>query len=507
MILTNLKSKAEEKKFESIFKKFRDYVKKRKCKPLIISDFLEQHIDRDKEPDLFERFIDELSDKLDYLPEYGLSYETETGQLCYYYLPEVYKGARFLVKPTEEEIDRGILIPGHRFLPFINIEFTPLGASVFDGRRQIPVKTEQISIEELKPAVSYYPMPMPEYLIDDGNTLEVYSDYSDDDLVTIGVYDLTSFYKKHKFKYGDSIIFKLKDFVKGVLEISYKSAEEHLADMGSILRWVALMDEGLKRSLDVFRYMAFADDQLNFAYLAESDFLLNNPVIDIPGFLQLSKNIHISYINDNAVFSSNEHPDLADAFSDFDHFSEYMNEMTQMDPDSLDTIDDILKFIGHDLIEEEVKAYMYDELFHKGASFEAVWQRCFEDTSAAFAEFSCLEDNLRILMKKLWKSVKSDYKPENDKLKGPLREEYLKIKDSHNRWLRKIVTGNEKVFLSDDLLEIAKLSRCLSEFIIRCNYDFPYEINNFDEALEELKDFEYVFVNAQNDWTAKNLKK
>lgn len=508
MAAKKISKKADEEKFDAILKQFKQNEKNNKDKPFIISDFLEQYVDEKEEPELFDKLCEKFADHLDLLPEYGLSYEQDSHKLCYYYLPYTYKGAKFCVKPTEDEIDRGILIPGHRFLPFINIEFTPSEPAVFEDHKQMPVKIEEISIEELKPAISYYPMPMADYLIDDGNNKEVYSDYSDDDLVFLDVYDLTSFYKKHKFKYGDSIIFELKDYSKGVLNISYKSAEEHLADMGTILRWVALLEEGLEVSLDAFLFMAFSDDQLNFAYLAAHEFLLKNPVIDIPGFLQLSKNIHLIYLNENAIFASEAQEELmTNDYPDFDLLMDHVNQVSQMDPDELDTIDEILKFIGHDLIEDEVKAYMYDELYRKGNSFETVWNRCFEDGTSAFSEFSCLEDNLRILMKNLWKSIKSDYKLEKDKLKGPLREECLKIKDSHNTWLKKIIANNEKVFLSDDLFEIAKLSRCMSDFIIKYNYDSPYEIGDYEEALEELKDFKVVFSTAQADWTAKNLKK
>jgi len=473
--------------------------------PFFFIDYVDNYIDSEEDSELFEEVFGNVSNLLDLSVEFALSINEESMEFCHFYLPAAFKGARFCIKPMEDEIDRGIMIPGSRFIPFVSVEYDARDTTVLDGHKRIFLKVESICVEDLESTLNCYPFPLEEYIENDGNTGDIYCDLEGDDEVKIEVYDFSLFYKKHNFKYGDYLVFTLEDFDKRVLSVEYRSFEDNVSDMGSILRWVALMEEGLLRSLEVFSFLTFADEQLSFSFLA-SDFLRENPVIGIDGFLKLSKKIRLDIFKGASVFMSTDDEDfLENKVAEFENLFD-IQDRHQINPDDLNTIDEILRYIGHDMKEDELKAYMYDELYHKRNDFEKAWSRCFNEKTVEFQEFSCLEDNLRILMKEMWKSVTSHYKREEDKAKGRIREKALKINDDHIEWLKNISSRSfgSTHFVNSDFLEIAEMSAFLSSIIVELNFDYPSDINGMKDLDEILNDFRNVFSRRKDEWREKN---
>ena len=57
--------------------------------------------------------------------------EFENGDTEYYiHRKKFFKGKQFLISPTEWEIEKGILIPGHRFLGLLNPNVFPIDVSL-----------------------------------------------------------------------------------------------------------------------------------------------------------------------------------------------------------------------------------------------------------------------------------------------------------------------------------------------------------------------------------------
>ena len=477
--------------------------------PIFIEDYI-NNMDIDKlEDETFLKLCEDLELEIDNHSFFAPTLMDNSDRIVFFYLPEAYKNAQFCIKPTEEELDLGILVPGHKFTPFLEWDISPAEANIYFKHNLLPIKKEKFLISDFIKYISYYPYGIDSYLDDEGTEFDP-EFFKPDDSLAVSVFNFGEFYREHNFQYGDFLVFTVKNYIKGEFSVEYRSAEAGIADMGTILRWIALMEDGLEEALQYYQYLLTSDEQLHFAFLKNKEFLLQYPVIHINGFLELSNRIKITSLNGSPLFISKDSKleidsTLSHKFDD-SNLQNIFNEISDKDIEKLETLDDILMYLGHDLTSEELEAYMRDELFHKSKSFENVWNRCFDDKAVEFEEFALLEDNLRTQSKKLWNKIFEKYDAEADEEFGEIREKVLLIKDNHLKWIRNMMqqTNDIDKLLNEDFVKLAELSSYLSAVIASLNCNKPsLPWKNKEEAFKHLDIFAERFNSSRMKWELK----
>ena len=120
------------------------------------------------------------------------------------------------IQPTEMEVENGILIVGHRILPFFPAGRNTDDIHIYDRDREIPTRRALFPMKHVRIFFSLmnlfnYPMEFdPRY----------------DDEVDIKVWDMSGWYEAQDFTVGDSIILTSRDFLQGSFDIRCKSGKE-----------------------------------------------------------------------------------------------------------------------------------------------------------------------------------------------------------------------------------------------------------------------------------------
>ncbi len=206
------------------------------------------------------------------------------------------KDVSFRVTPTDFEIDRGILIMGHRILPFLPFNRQVEDVDLWYKNRMVDQKEMLLSAAELEfyfglldfgeiPALDSHKLPHGEY------------EY------VVPAYDLQKFYREHKFKAGDSIIINPVDIRDCTFNIQYDSLENTVLHEESIKCWNELFIRALKRVLNRAVEKPFLEKQLTYGWYYMLGFMKRcemelKPGGEWPMLIVNSRDINLSELDD-----------------------------------------------------------------------------------------------------------------------------------------------------------------------------------------------------------------
>jgi hypothetical protein len=468
-------------------------------KPFIIDELNTQlwHETTMAAHNIIEEWLDESS-------EFVAIYDDEAKDDRWYHLPTYFTGSEFCVKPTKEEIAAGILYPGHRFIPFIHSDIHASKAMLFDGKQQISTFTITKPINEL---IQYHSIlgeyGMLEYFFEDheDNIMAIEIDTIPD--FRINVMDMKDFYQKHDFTYGDAILMKVESFYEGRLSLSYHTAADETSTYkGKVLKWSALFAQGLAKTLEDNDATMSIHEQLAATLMLNADFLLSNPVLHIGGFLALSKEYSLKSVNDGyaLIWDNDSEPELNYDFEmDFDEFEAIMED-SMAEPPSIESLDDILRYMGFDLSQDEIEAYTRDELFHGGTSYQNVMKRCLDERVAEFPEYEVYAVALDEHFSSIWADISVSYNRFADGNNGKIRAKALQIKDKQTIWMRSFNTiFTDITQFPESFMELAKSSGYLSQILVMLNNCDTLSSKEYQQMIATLDAFAAMNENMMND--------
>jgi hypothetical protein len=179
-----------------------------------------------------------------------------------------FESAAFVINPTKLELLNGILIPGHRCLPFANPTLLPQEYSFYWKGRLIPDTTTEGPPEEFYP---YYLLfgeeYAPQYVAKDNpeNEAAFNSDlYEDPPEVSIKTLDMRNLYREIGFVPGDHLVVRTRDWKEGSFDLE-KAAKEAWS-RSEIYAWIEAAEGGFE---DAFEYLgpgSSTEEQLAYAY-------------------------------------------------------------------------------------------------------------------------------------------------------------------------------------------------------------------------------------------------
>ncbi len=267
-----------------------------------------------------------------------------------------FSDAVFTIKPTRLELRNGILIPGHRCLPFANPVLLPNELSFIWKGKDIPFTSSEGPPEEY---YSYYDLYgeeySPQYVAKENpSNEEAYNadPYEDPPEVSIKVLDMRAAFRECSFIPGDRFEVRTLDWVSGRFELRHAPASQW--SDSELAEWVSAAETGFLRCFDRLGPAASTEEQIAFAYWYGDQRMKRTPAHSLEDFLyETSERIEPAAFGMETRFwlSGKEIPDSGPWAGDQDP------------PDKTET-ERILSQLGIPVSEYVVEAYVRDALFH-----------------------------------------------------------------------------------------------------------------------------------------------
>ena len=404
-----------------------------------------------------------------------------------------FNGASFLVTPSEYEIEKGILFPGHRFIPFCC-------TSVFPSEVSLACDKEQISQFEYKvthaDAVMYHSLigiyEMVDFFIAEHPSNAHAADSKDAAAeMILTVFDMKKFYAEKSFKSGDALLVVIDNWADGIFSFSHLPLKER--DIKTKKEWVMKLETALA---DVFdRFGSYIEIPEQFAQAFHIDkWLIDKPAASIDEFIHMTENVQITLLGSQTILAPAEGENPPDE-PEID-----VPDNVFVSGGKTGSLEEILEDLGSPLKQVEVESYMLDELYNAGTSFNAFCERCFPTGTLSFAD-DAQEAIFMNYLEDIWERRGEIYNRFDDDQKGLVRAKVLEIVDERNQWL----TGMKEDSIDPDLVKkkiepLAETSVRLRKLLEMLNSeDYAIddtEMQNILEAVEDMADVQNNIINS-----------
>ena len=216
----------------------------------------------------------------------------------------VFLNQPFIIKPLPTEIERGILIPGHRIMPFADPEKYPFRLLYYYNNKLIRKIDVDVPIADfLETNYLFGEEYIPQLLDADpaNTTFDITNaDHVLPNNVHITALNMEDFYKKNNFKEGDRIICKVFDWAHGVIELNVqKSTKENPFEITNEdelqATWQKDFSEALKETFKTHGPLGSIEEQLANTFATHSEKLCTNYCKSIEECLTEDKSVSINY--------------------------------------------------------------------------------------------------------------------------------------------------------------------------------------------------------------------
>ena len=377
--------------------------------------------------------------------------------------PLYYRGARLLITPTAEEIERRALIPGHRFEPFLCPLLRPWEAVLVGPKDAALPKT--VTEWDLDVLAKHYVLlgigDLPIILVSDRqeNATRLGTE-ADNPRVVVTTFDLTHEVEAG-MRAGDALLCTLEDWRNGRFSFRPVSAGELAGRGEERSRWIERIESGFLRAFDELGTVEPIGEQIADAYWYAGADALVDPRADLGELVATSTRISVQRLcTDDLLWHIGQEASEAAAWPD-----------SVCGPVGLDgSLEEILTDTGIALSPEEIEAYARDELSHGFTDPDRVARRALLSRRAAF-HGDAQEQAFRRLVAELFDRVRANYDPEEDKVVGSVREQALALADRDLAWLRSLdsLGFQPREIPSAELSSLAGHARFLSMLISATN--------------------------------------
>ncbi|MCL2440643.1 MAG: plasmid pRiA4b ORF-3 family protein [Treponema sp.] len=198
-----------------------------------------------------------------------------------------FEPAVFVITPSRQELLNGILIPGHRCVPFANPLTLPHRYKFFWKGEMIPVTTTEAPPEDLYPYYCVYGEEFaPQYIARDNyKNEEAYNadPYEDPPEVSIHTLDMRVIYRESSFVPGDRFIVRTIDWKECRYELEKAGKDDwNRADLD---KWLEAAESGFEDSFALLGPGAGTEEQIAFAYWFGGKRMREVPAYSLETFL------------------------------------------------------------------------------------------------------------------------------------------------------------------------------------------------------------------------------
>ena len=273
----------------------------------------------------------------------------------------------FVISPTKLELLNGILIPGHRCIPFANFAKMPHEYEFFWEGKQVPWTTSEGPPEEFYPYYNFFGEYAPQIVARDNPENENFFNfdpYEDPPEVSIHTLDMRNIFREAAFVPGDRFVVRTKDWKAGHFDLEkVKKGEWSKADLDE---WAEAAEKGFAASFSKMGPGPSTEEQIAFAYWHGGKRMKKLPAYSLEEFLyEVTEKIedNVDYgIESRFWFAGKDIPDG--------------NRLQgKASPPDRTPIEDILFDIGIPVSEYVVRAYVRDALFRNEKDVGKILER------------------------------------------------------------------------------------------------------------------------------------
>ncbi len=179
--------------------------------------------------------------------------------------------ARFRIHPTPEEIENGILVPGHRFLPFCHGETAGKTLFLYGRKHRIPFHDMILSYED---ACTYHSLLGYTWI---SGRSELPRPEENTEYYNFKVLDLRAFYRHYHFAQGDFIIAEILDPWTRTVKLRYQSRQAALQKAGLMRATDVALEKAFHHIMEQSHVLWSVPSQLFHALAAAPGFVLKHP--------------------------------------------------------------------------------------------------------------------------------------------------------------------------------------------------------------------------------------
>jgi hypothetical protein len=193
----------------------------------------------------------------------------------------------FVISPSRLELVNGILIPGHRCVPFANSSLFPHEYSFSWHGSPIPFTTTEGPPEEFYPYYSIFGEEYaPQYVArDNPENEEAFNRdlYDDPPEVSIKTLDMRNIYREASFVPGDRFVVRTLDWKQGNFELEKVGKGEW--SEAELNAWLLAAEEGFENSFSRLGPASCTEEQIAYAYWYGSSRMRELPAYSLEDYL------------------------------------------------------------------------------------------------------------------------------------------------------------------------------------------------------------------------------
>ncbi len=407
-----------------------------------------------------------------------------------------FNGMKFLITPDEWEINTGILFPGHRFVPYITENVFP--STVEMRIADTPAAMKKV-IVPLGTSFHYHILLGSEQIFDfllaDDPANEILKTRaSRTDSVTLTVFDLAEFYKKHDFIFGDALLCTVVDYENGVVDMEFFSGSERSSQAQK--NYLKTMDDAAKKVWDEFQDYPDIPEQL--AWMVYYSGISGIPGASIDEFIAGSEKVQLRPEGDHAVLTVPDEDEMHECGDDCacHHHEDDDDDNIGILPEGLsissNDLDDPFKLLaasGVPLTAQELDGYILDAIYGRETDFSGVQSRIFANSSIDLSDeaqqavlLNFLEERFEVMLE--------NYNRADDEPKAELRSQIMEAVSRRLEYLS-ILGGNTGELNASDrekLRRLAEIAAKLGEALKMLNHPGFTPDNKEREDMETLID-------------------
>ncbi|GHV76261.1 hypothetical protein AGMMS49942_10820 [Spirochaetia bacterium] len=194
---------------------------------------------------------------------------------------------RFVISPTRPELLNGMLIPGHRCVPFANPALMPQEYTFFFKGRQIPFSSIEGPPEEFYPYYTIFGEEYaPQYVAKDNpNNESAFNEdpYEDPPDVSIQTLDMRNLYRELAFVPGDRFVVRTRDWREGAFEL--EPVRKDAWSKVDLYAWQEAAEGGFEESFKTLGPGASTEEQIAYAYWYGGKRMRDVPAYSLEDFL------------------------------------------------------------------------------------------------------------------------------------------------------------------------------------------------------------------------------
>ena len=373
---------------------------------------------------------------------------------------EFFRNREFLITPDAWEIENDMLFPGHRFAPFVNPEIFPSEVKLIDADGQ-PVPKKEVTAP-LSQVFHYHLLLGSEqvfdfFVADSPANSRIRNSAQPGDMVTLNTFDLSVFFKKHRFSVGDALLCKVVDYEDGIIEFRYLSGENR--QDSKLKAYVEAFEAALGIVFDRFENYLEIPEQLSWAhYAGRATLPAAADSASDDEFLRRASGIEINFDQEHTVLArKSEAPE--DAAAD-------LPEGVTFSRGETGDIAALLREIGSPLTPVEIDSFILDNCHARELEFEDFFARAFGREKLNFTDegqqavfYNYIEDR--------FEELTGEYNRYDDEPKAPLRSTVMELVEDRLNFFDFLSNENAspEQLPHDEMHRLAEIAMQLNEIL------------------------------------------